>query len=120
PFSRRVRGEAAAFFRGPRDLLYASSVYVIRVHSAMIFVELTPNAALYGYVKSRSEDLTAHQIKLLRELMKDVVDEPDVRAIRKAADISQSQLASLIGVNLRTLQTGNSAERGPRARHGHC
>jgi hypothetical protein len=27
---------------------------------------------IYGYVKSRSEDLTAHQIKLLRELMKDV------------------------------------------------
>ena len=32
------------------------------------------------------------------------VDEPDVRAIRKAADISQSQFAKLIGVNLRTLQ----------------
>lgn len=27
---------------------------------------------IYGYVKSRSEDLTAHQLKLLRELMKDV------------------------------------------------
>ena len=32
------------------------------------------------------------------------VDDPDVRAIRKAADISQSQFAKLIGVNLRTLQ----------------
>ena len=32
------------------------------------------------------------------------VDEPDVRAIRKAAEISQSQFAKLIGVNLRTLQ----------------
>ena len=32
------------------------------------------------------------------------VDDPDVRAIRKAADISQSQFARLIGVNLRTLQ----------------
>lgn len=30
--------------------------------------------------------------------------EPDVRAIRKAANISQSQFAELIGVNVRTLQ----------------
>jgi putative transcriptional regulator len=29
---------------------------------------------------------------------------PDVRAIREAASISQTQLAKLIGVNLRTLQ----------------
>jgi hypothetical protein len=27
---------------------------------------------IYGYVKSRSEDLTAHQLKLLRELLKDI------------------------------------------------
>jgi hypothetical protein len=27
---------------------------------------------IYGYVKSRSEGLTAHQLKLLRDLMKDV------------------------------------------------
>jgi putative transcriptional regulator len=32
------------------------------------------------------------------------VVEPDVRAIREAAKISQSQFAKLIGVNLRTLQ----------------
>jgi putative transcriptional regulator len=32
------------------------------------------------------------------------VAEPDVRAIREAAHISQSQFAKLIGVNLRTLQ----------------
>lgn len=30
--------------------------------------------------------------------------EPDVRAIREAAQISQSQFAKLIGVNVRTLQ----------------
>jgi putative transcriptional regulator len=30
--------------------------------------------------------------------------EPDIRAIREAAEISQSQFARLIGVNLRTLQ----------------
>jgi hypothetical protein len=29
---------------------------------------------VYGYVKSRSEDLTAHQLELLRELMKDLGD----------------------------------------------
>ena len=29
---------------------------------------------IYGYVKSRSEDLTAHQRKVLRELMKDIDD----------------------------------------------
>lgn len=27
---------------------------------------------IYGYVKSRSEDLTAQQLKVLRELMKDI------------------------------------------------
>lgn len=27
---------------------------------------------IYGYAKSRSEDLTAHQLKVLRELMKDI------------------------------------------------
>jgi putative transcriptional regulator len=32
------------------------------------------------------------------------ITEPDVRAIREAASISQSQFAKLIGVNLRTLQ----------------
>jgi hypothetical protein len=29
---------------------------------------------IYGYVKSRSEDLTARQLKVLRELMKDIDD----------------------------------------------
>lgn len=32
------------------------------------------------------------------------VTEPDVRAIREAAKISQTQFAKLIGVNVRTLQ----------------
>ena len=27
---------------------------------------------IYGYVKSRSEDLTAHQVKVLQELMRDI------------------------------------------------
>ena len=42
-----------------------------------------------------------------------VVDEPDVRAIRKAADISQSQFAKLIGVNLRTLQNWEQRRTRP-------
>lgn len=33
-----------------------------------------------------------------------VVSTPDVRSIRESAQISQSQFAKLIGVNLRTLQ----------------
>jgi len=44
------------------------------------------------------------------------IDEPDVRAIRKAADISQSQFAKLVGVNLRTLQNweqGRTRPTGP-------
>jgi putative transcriptional regulator len=42
-----------------------------------------------------------------------VVDEPDVRAIRRAADISQSQFAKLIGVNLRTLQNWEQRRTRP-------
>lgn len=44
------------------------------------------------------------------------INEPDVRAIRKAADISQSQFARLVGVNLRTLQNweqGRTRPTGP-------
>jgi putative transcriptional regulator len=41
------------------------------------------------------------------------VDEPDVRAIRRAADISQSQFAKLIGVNLRTLQNWEQRRTRP-------
>ena len=41
------------------------------------------------------------------------VDEPDVKAIRKAADISQSQFAKLIGVNVRTLQNWEQRRTKP-------
>ena len=41
------------------------------------------------------------------------VDEPDDRAIRRAADISQSQFAKLIGVNLRTLQNWEQRRTRP-------
>ena len=39
--------------------------------------------------------------------------QPDVRAIREAAKIGQSQFAKLIGVNLRTLQNGEQHRTQP-------
>ena len=39
--------------------------------------------------------------------------DPDVRAIREAAKISQSQFARLIGVNLRTLQNWEQQRTRP-------
>jgi len=41
------------------------------------------------------------------------LDEPDIRAIREAAKISQSQFARLIGVNLRTLQNWEQQRTRP-------
>ncbi len=41
------------------------------------------------------------------------IEEPDVRAIREAARISQSQFAKLIGVNLRTLQNWEQRRTRP-------
>jgi len=41
------------------------------------------------------------------------LSEPDVRAIREAAQISQSQFAKLIGVNLRTLQNWEQQRTRP-------
>lgn len=51
--------------------------------------------------------------KPIRGARATVVDEPDVRAIRRAADISQSQFAKLIGVNLRTLQNWEQRRTRP-------
>ncbi len=41
------------------------------------------------------------------------LSDPDVRAIREAAQISQSQFAKLIGVNLRTLQNWEQQRTRP-------
>lgn len=41
------------------------------------------------------------------------VNEPDVRAIRLAANISQTQFAALIGVNVRTLQNWEQRRTRP-------
>ena len=51
--------------------------------------------------------------KSIRNSRTKSVDEPDVRAIRRAADISQSQFAKLIGVNLRTLQNWEQRRTRP-------
>lgn len=42
--------------------------------------------------------------KVVRGARTTELTEPDIRAIREAAKISQSQFAKLIGVNVRTLQ----------------
>lgn len=46
--------------------------------------------------------------------------EPDVRTIREAAQISQSQFAKLIGVNLRTLQNWEQHRTQPTGPAVHC
>ena len=51
--------------------------------------------------------------KTVRGTRTTVLAEPDVQAIRKAADISQSQFAKLIGVNLRTLQNWEQRRTRP-------
>jgi putative transcriptional regulator len=51
--------------------------------------------------------------KSVRGARTTAVDEPDVKAIRKAADISQSQFAKLIGVNVRTLQNWEQQRTKP-------
>lgn len=42
-----------------------------------------------------------------------VVDEPDAKSIRKKLKLSQSQFASLIGVNLATLKNWEQGRRKP-------
>lgn len=48
------------------------------------------------------------------------MDEPDVRAIREAAKIRQSQFAELIGVNLRTLQDWEQRRTRPTGRRARA
>jgi putative transcriptional regulator len=51
--------------------------------------------------------------KVVRGARTTELAEPDVRAIREAAKISQSQFAKLIGVNLRTLQNWEQRRTRP-------
>ena len=51
--------------------------------------------------------------KVVRGVRSIELNEPDVRAIREAARISQSQFAKLIGVNLRTLQNWEQRRTRP-------
>ena len=51
--------------------------------------------------------------KTVRGIKVTDIPQPDVRAIREAAQISQSQFARLIGVNLRTLQNWEQRRTRP-------
>ena len=51
--------------------------------------------------------------KTVRGAKSTEVPAPDVRTIREAAQISQSQFAKLIGVNLRTLQNWEQRRTQP-------
>ena len=51
--------------------------------------------------------------KNVRGARKTELPAPDVRTIREAAQISQSQFAKLIGVNLRTLQNWEQRRTRP-------
>jgi putative transcriptional regulator len=51
--------------------------------------------------------------KSVRGVRATEIVEPDVRAIREAAKISQSQFAKLIGVNVRTLQNWEQRRTRP-------
>lgn len=51
--------------------------------------------------------------KPVRGIRSNELAEPDVRAIREAARVSQSQFAALIGVNLRTLQNWEQKRTRP-------
>jgi putative transcriptional regulator len=51
--------------------------------------------------------------KNVRGVKTTALSEPDVRTIREAAKISQSQFAKLIGVNLRTLQNWKQQRTHP-------
>ena len=51
--------------------------------------------------------------KVVRGVKTTEFAEPNVRAIREAAKISQSQFAKLIGVNLRTLQNWEQSRTRP-------
>lgn len=51
--------------------------------------------------------------KRVRGVKETTLDTPSVRLIREAADISQSQFAKLIGVNLRTLQNWEQERTKP-------
>ncbi|HLF10352.1 MAG TPA: type II toxin-antitoxin system RelE/ParE family toxin [Gammaproteobacteria bacterium] len=65
-----IRGGA-----GLRKLRWSAQGRGKRGGARVIYCWHVPNHyiyLIYGYVKSRSEDLTAQQIKVLRELMKDI------------------------------------------------
>ena len=65
---------------------------------------------LINGVSEMKRHLTGRRVRGTRTTR---LDPPDVQAIRKAANISQSQFAKLIGVNLRTLQNWEQRRTKP-------
>jgi putative transcriptional regulator len=61
-------------------------------------------------VKEMKRHMSGNRVRGTRTIR---LDAPDVQAIRKAANISQSQFAKLIGVNLRTLQNWEQRRTQP-------
>lgn len=61
-------------------------------------------------VRSMKRHMTGKPVRGARTT---TVHDPDVRTIREAASISQSQFARLIGVNLRTLQNWEQQRTRP-------
>jgi putative transcriptional regulator len=61
-------------------------------------------------VKEMKRHMAGNRVRGTRTIR---LDSPDVQAIRKAANISQSQFAKLIGVNLRTLQNWEQRRTQP-------
>ncbi len=43
-----------------------------------------------------------------------VIEEPDVKLIRKSYNLSQSQFAALLGISIKTLQNWEQGRRSPR------
>ena len=65
---------------------------------------------LKGAVKMMARHMRGEKVAGLRAYE---VPEPDVRAIREAAAVSQTEFARLIGINVRTLQNWEQGRSRP-------
>ena len=67
-------------------------------------------AELKDAVAMMARHLRGERVRGMRETK---IPDPDVRAIREAAQVSQSDFARLIGINLRTLQNWEQGRSRP-------
>ena len=67
-------------------------------------------AELEDAVAMMASHMRGERVRGVREIE---VPEPDVKAIREAANVSQSDFARLIGINLRTLQNWEQRRSRP-------